>query len=76
MIIVVIFESKILVNARSKPAFMAVKRVLPALSSSFVLSKIKIFASTAIPILRIKPAMPASVRVTGIMLKIAKTSTP
>jgi hypothetical protein len=42
------------------------------LSSSFVLSKIKILASTAIPILRIKPAMPARVSVTGMVLKIAK----
>jgi hypothetical protein len=34
-------------------------------------SKIRMFASTAIPTDRMKPAMPASVRVTGMALKIA-----
>ena len=57
----VIFESKILVNARSKPELIAVNKLLPALNSSFVLSNIKILASTAIPILRINPAIPARV---------------
>ena len=71
MIIVVIFESKILVNALSKPALIAVNNVLPCLNSSFVLSKIRIFASTAIPTLSMKPAIPASVSVTPNSLKIA-----
>ena len=74
VMIVVILESKIDVNALSKPALIAVNNVLPAFSSSFVLSKIRIFASTAIPILSIKPAMPASVSVTGTILNTAKTS--
>ena len=67
------FESKILVNALSKPRLIAVNNVLPALNSSFVLSKIRMFASTAIPIERIKPAIPANVKVTGINLNIENT---
>ena len=70
------FESKILVKALSKPEFIAVKSVLPALSSSFVLSKIKMLASTAIPIESIKPAMPARVSVTGTALNIANRNKP
>ena len=70
------FESKILVNALSNPEFIAVNNVLPALSSSFVLSKIRMFASTAIPIERINPAIPAKVKVTGIALNNAKSIIP
>ena len=44
----------------------------PARSSSFMRSKIRMLASTAMPIERMKPAMPASVSVTGISLKSAK----
>ena len=69
--IVVIFESKILVQALSKPELIAVNNVLQAFSSSFVLSKIKILASTAIPTEIINPAIPARVRVTGIALNKA-----
>ena len=76
VIIVVMFESKILVKALSNPELIAVKSVLPALNSSFVLSKIKILASTAIPILRIKPAIPARVSVTGIALNSANNIKP
>ena len=67
---VVIFESKILVNALSKPELIAVNKFRPALNSSFVLSKIKMLASTAIPTDRMKPAIPARVNVTGTILKI------
>ena len=70
------FESKILVKALSKPELIAVNNVRPAFNSSFVLSKIKIFASTAIPILRIKPAIPASVNVIGIALNSANKKIP
>tara|TARA_B100001287_G_C22420454_1_gene406634 strand:+ start:244 stop:597 length:354 start_codon:yes stop_codon:yes gene_type:complete len=52
--------------ALKKPLSIDLIRVFPFLSSSLTLSKIKIFASTAIPILRIKPAMPGRVIVTGI----------
>ena len=76
VIIVVILESKILVKALSNPELIAVKSVLPAFSSSFVLSKINMFASTAIPILRMKPAIPARVNVTPNNLNIAKRITP
>ena len=58
-------------NARTKPASTPARNVLPALSSSFRRSKIRMLASTAIPIDRMKPAMPGSVIVTGISLKIA-----
>ena len=43
-------------KALSKPELIAVNKVLPAFNSSFVLSKIKILASTAIPTERIKLA--------------------
>ena len=56
--------SNILLKALSKPASMAWKKLFPALSSSFVRSKINMFASTAIPMLRINPATPARVNVT------------
>ena len=76
VIIVVIFESKILVNALSNPELIAVNNVLPAFNSSFVLSKIKILASTAIPIDKIKPAIPASVKVTENTLNKANNIIP
>ena len=58
---VVIFESKILVNALSKPELIAVNKFLPAFNSSFVLSKIKMLASTAIPTDRMKPIIGYSI---------------
>ncbi len=68
------FESRIDVHALLNPSSTAPAKLLPAFNSSFVLSKIKMFASTAMPIERINPAMPAKVRVTGINLKIASTT--
>ena len=48
--------------------------LLPLRNSSFMRSKIRMLASTAIPSDRMKPAMPASVSVTGISLKIASVT--
>ena len=48
-----------------KPAFTEAPTLLPARSSSLILSKITTSASTAIPIERITPAIPGSVSVTG-----------
>ena len=60
-------------NRRSRrdlqPARMAAAIVLPLRSSSFMRSKIRMLASTAMPTDRMKPAMPASVSVTGIELE-------
>ena len=66
------FESRIEFQARSKPASTAAGRDLPRRSSSFIRSKIRMLASTAMPIESTKPAMPARVRVTGISRKIAR----
>ena len=64
-------ESRIEFQARLKPASTAAGRDLPRRSSSFIRSKIRMLASTAMPIDSTKPAMPASVSVTGISRKIA-----
>ena len=45
----------------------------PMRTSSFMRSKIRILASTAIPMERMKPPMCANSRVMGIILKIAST---
>ena len=45
---------------------------LPARTSSLTRSKMTMFASAATPIVRIRPAMPGSVSVTGISLISAK----
>ena len=65
--------SRIEGQARLNPLLMLEILSRPAFLSSFTLSKIKTLASTAIPTDKIKPAIPAKVRVTGISLKIAKT---
>jgi hypothetical protein len=62
--------SRIAGQARLKPASIAALSVLPDLISSFNLSKIRTFASTAIPMESIKAAMLAMVRVTGTILKM------
>jgi len=49
--------SRIAGQARLKPVSIAALRVFPDLSSSFILSKIRILASMAIPTERIKAAM-------------------
>ena len=59
-------------QARLKPSSKAAPTDLPWFNSSFVLSKIKMLASTAIPTDKIKPVIPASVNVTGIVLNNAK----
>ena len=70
------FESIILVHALSKPEFIAVNKFLPALNSSFVRSNIKMLASTAIPILNTKPAIPARVITTPNALNKANKIKP
>ena len=55
-------------QALRKPSSMAEDKFLPALISSFILAKIKMLASTAIPIDRTNPPIPAKVKVTGISL--------
>ena len=70
VIIVEIFESLIDGQARLNPSSIAATLERPFFISSLVLSKIKILASTAMPIERIYPAMPARVIVIN-NLKIA-----
>ena len=65
------FESRMEFQARLKPASTAAGSDLPTRSSSFVRSKIRMLASTAMPTESTKPAMPASVRVTGMSRKMA-----
>ena len=48
---------------------------LPARASSLIRSKMTMFASAAIPSVRIRPAMPGSVSVIGISLTSAKRNT-
>jgi len=50
-------------NALLKPASIEARKVFSNLNSSFILSKIRILASTAIPIVRIIPAIPGKVKV-------------
>lgn len=47
---------------------------LPFFNSSLILANIKILASTAMPIDKIRPAIPAKVRVTGFKAKTNKTT--
>src|SRR6185437_6885604 len=60
--IVVTCVSTMVHQAFPKPAATAAGIVLPALSSSRILSKIRTLESTAIPTVRIIPAMPGSDR--------------
>jgi hypothetical protein len=62
--------SRIAGQARLKPASIEALSVLPDLISSFILSKIRTLASTAIPMESMKAAMLAMVRVTGTILKM------
>ena len=68
------FESRIEFQARLKPASTAAGSDLPTRSSSFIRSKIRMLASTAMPTESTKPAMPARVRVTGMSRKMARTT--
>ena len=65
VIILEMFESRIENQAREKPLETESEIVLPDRNSSLTLSKISTFASTAIPIDIINPAIPAAVKVTG-----------
>ena len=66
---VVTFASTIAEKAFWNPSSTAVRVALPKDNSSRIRSKIKTFASTAIPIERIRPAIPGNVNVA---LKAAK----
>jgi len=65
--------SRIEGQALLTPSSTLAKKLAPLFLSSRILEKIKIFASTAIPIERIKPAIPAKVRVTENILKAERT---
>ena len=60
-------------KALSKPDEIAALTVFPDLNSSRILSKIMIFASTAIPTERTKPAIPGRVMVPPKMTNEANT---
>ena len=60
---VVALASKIVLHAFSNPISIEVRGVLLSLISSRIRSKIKTFASTAIPTVKINPANPGNVRV-------------
>ena len=60
---VVKLESKMVTKAFLKPSSIADFTDLPARRSSLILSKMRTLASTAIPMLKIRPAMPGRVRV-------------
>ena len=51
------------VNARRNPASMAARTVLPRRNSSRMRSKMRMFVSTAMPMVSTMPAMPGRVRV-------------
>jgi len=69
------FESRIELHARWNPSFIASFSDFPAFNSSLVRSKMRMFASTAIPIESMNAARPAVVRVTGMSLNIVKERT-
>ena len=72
VISVVTFESRIDDQARAKPEFTDMSTERPERSSSLIRSKIRMFASTAIPTLSMNPPIQARVKVTGKSLKIAR----
>ena len=74
VIILEALESRIDIQARENPSSTAAPRFRPARSSSLIRSNIRIFASTAIPMERINPAMPAAVRVTPRSLNMRSVS--
>ena len=65
-------ESLMESHARLKPSETADCKFFPFFNSSFILSNIKMLASTAMPTDRMNPAMPAAVKVTGMSLNKAK----
>ena len=64
--------SQIAGQALLKPSSTATANVLPWRNSSFILEKIRILPSTAMPIDKRKPPMPAKVKVTGMVLNKTK----
>ena len=60
-------------QARLKPSSSDTTRFLPTRSSSFIRSKIRMLASTAMPTDSTNAPTPASVSVTGKNLKMART---
>ncbi len=74
MIIVLRFESKIAGKARLKAASSPASSVRPKRSSSFRRSKMRMFASIAMPIDRIMPAIAGSEKVTPVARKIASAN--
>ena len=65
-----LIEGQALLN----PSLIDKLKSLPLLISSFILAKIKILASTAIPMDRINPPIPAKVSVTGTNLNRERVS--
>ena len=69
---VVKFPSRIEGQLLLNPSSEAIAKLFSFFSSSLNLEKIKTLASTAIPIERINPPIPAKVKVTGINLNKLK----
>src|SRR3954452_16038260 len=70
-IIVVMWESMMVTNARSKPSEIDSGTLNPSLNSSRMRSNMSTFESTAIPMPRISPAIPGSVNVQPNMMRAA-----
>lgn len=66
-----LIEGQLLLN----PSIREVEKFFSSFSSSRMRENIKIFASTAMPIDKINPPIPAKVKVTGISLNKAKIKT-
>ena len=74
VIIVDVLESLMDGHARWNPSSIAEEYGNPFFRSSLMRSKIRMFASTAIPIVRTNPAIPAKLIVIGMTLKMARVS--
>ena len=72
---VVILASKIVVRDFVYPESKATIELFSFFNSSLILSKIKTFASTAIPTVKIIPAIPGSVRVASNNVRIPTNKT-
>ena len=68
---VVTCVSMIVTNARSKPIEIDSGTLIPSLNSSRIRSNISTFESTAIPMPRIRPAIPGRVKVDLINIRAA-----
>ena len=71
---VVMLESRIVVRALLNPEVSAALGVLPARVSSLMRSKIRMLLSTAMPMVRMMPAMPGSVSVALNAISSAKST--